>query len=227
MERQSSCSFLSHSLHSSSIRLGIAAVLAITIPSAPAVAISIRGIPEPTNYRLCAERLLRAGIAPNTLATACAGALRPQDLSSCVLKIKLRTPIAAQDALSACSQVRRPNDLSTCVLDINSGTKSAVATDVLDYCRRSLLPVSFSECVVSLNRTIDISTARALDTCFDTAFTELPRSPYRTYVPLVLPPLPTAAPPQVLPPLPQGQVAPPPGQITPPPGQITPPPTAP
>lgn len=198
----------SHLILSSGIRLAIAALVATAIPCAPAAAIRIRSIAPGNNYQICTERLLRAGIAPNTLANACADALHPEELSNCTLKIKLRTPIAPLDALSACSQVRRPNDLSTCVLEVNSNTRDAVATDVLDYCRRSLLPISFSECVVGLNRTIDISASKALDTCFDTAV-DLPRSPYRTYVPLVLPPLPTAPPPALLPPLPTPQNTPP------------------
>lgn len=200
MQRQRRFSNISHRLLFSGTQLAIAALLVTAIPCFPAAALRIRSIEPPDDYQVCAVRLLRAGISPNDLADACAGALRPDELSRCVLRIKLRTPINPQDALTACSQVRRPEDLSTCVLEINSRTKNPPADRVLDYCKSSLLPISFSECVVGLNRAIDISTARALDNCFDTT-AELPRSPYRTFLPLVLPPVPTANPPAILPPL--------------------------
>ena len=187
---------LSRPLINSCTRLAIAALLATAIPSFPAAAVRIRGVENSTDYQVCASRLLRAGISPNTLATACAEALRPEELSRCVLKIKLRTPIAPSDALYACSQVRRPEDVATCVLEISGNTKDAPATDVLSDCRRSLLPISFSECVVALHRKIDISTAKALDTCFDTA--DLPRSPYRTYQP-IKPPVPNVTLPNLVP----------------------------
>lgn len=200
MQRQRRFSNISHRLLFSGTQLAIATLVVTAIPCAPAAALRIRSIEPPDDYQVCATRLLRAGISPNDLANACSGALHPDELSRCVLRIKLRTPINPQDALSACSQVRRPEDVSNCVLEINSHTKNPPIADVLDYCRRSLLPISFSDCVVGLNRAIDISTARALDSCFDTT-AELPRSPYRTFLPLVLPPVPTTNPPAILPPL--------------------------
>ena len=144
-------------------QVAIVGWLAMTLPSTAA---SI-----PTSYRNtfrgCSGRLVSVGISSQDAATACAGALRPTEVSRCVVEIKQQTAIAAEDALSTCRQDRRPNEVARCVVGISLNSKEEVA-GVLDYCgRRSLLPVRFAECVVGLRREIEISPTQAMDSCID------------------------------------------------------------
>jgi len=138
-------------------QLAIAGLFAIAIPSEPATAL--------TEFQVCAAELLRAEVSPEQASRACAEALAPKDLSLCVLRIKVLTPTKPNDALFACTRVRRPLELASCVVDINKRTQSKEAPSVLDHCRRSLLPIRFSECVVGLSREIDVSVPRALQSC--------------------------------------------------------------
>lgn len=144
-------------------RLAVAGWLAMTLPSTAAIVPSSYR----NDFRGCAGRLLSIGISSDAAANACAGALRPKDVSRCVLRIHQQTAIAAQDVLSACTQVRRPNDLSRCVIGISSNSRQEAVPGVLDYCRRSLLPVNFAECVVGLRREIDVAPTQAMESCIN------------------------------------------------------------
>ncbi len=119
------------------------------------------------DYGVCAGRVTGEGATAQAASQACARALRPRDLASCVVYIKRNTEITAADALSACSQARRPKDLASCVTGISNNTKGAVNSDVLTYCGRSLLPVRFAQCVVGLSSEIDLTAIQALNTCID------------------------------------------------------------
>jgi hypothetical protein len=119
------------------------------------------------DFRLCAGRLLRVGITAQDAASACAAALRPGDLSSCVTRIGQQTQIAAPEALATCRQARRPEELSQCVVGINRYSRETVNPDVLNYCGRSLLPVRFANCVVGLRAETDFATTQAMETCID------------------------------------------------------------
>jgi len=141
--------------------LATLSLLAITIPSVPATAASRN------EFQVCANQLLSVGVAPESASVGCAEALYPKDLSSCVFKIKQQTAIAAQAALDSCGRVRRPTELATCVVDISKRIPDVVAPDVMDYCRRSLLPVRFSQCVVGFNIEMDFSAPKAMQTCID------------------------------------------------------------
>ncbi len=121
------------------------------------------------DFRVCAGRLLRAGVAAEAASQACAAALRPGDLSACVSRIGRQTQIAAPDALATCRQSRRPEDLATCVVGISRYTREAANPAVLNYCGRSLLPVRFAECVVGLRAEIDIAPPQALESCIDSS----------------------------------------------------------
>lgn len=121
------------------------------------------------DFRVCAGRLLRAGVAAEAASQACAAALRPGDLSACVTRIGRQTQIAGPDALATCRQSRRPEDLATCVVGISRYTREAANPAVLNYCGRSLLPVRFAECVVGLRAEIDFAPAQALETCIDSS----------------------------------------------------------
>ncbi len=119
------------------------------------------------DYRVCAGRVLGDGVTAQAASQACARALRPRDLASCVVYIKNNTEIAATDALSACNQARRPKELASCIAGISKNTQGAVNPDVLNYCGRSLLPVRFAQCVVGLRSEIDLTPIQALNTCID------------------------------------------------------------
>ncbi|MFM7363396.1 MAG: hypothetical protein ACKO11_02595 [Cuspidothrix sp.] len=119
------------------------------------------------NYRACAAQLLSLGITGQAASQGCAAALRPRELSSCVAKINQLTQITPVDAFSACQQARRPQDLATCVVSINKSYQGSANTATLTSCGRSLLPVSFAECVVGLRRAIDLTPTQALTTCID------------------------------------------------------------
>jgi len=117
------------------------------------------------DYRACAGRLKSVGVSVETSASSCADALRPQDLAGCVVKIKKQTQLATNEILSGCTQARRPIDLSSCVAGISYYTKELANPAVLGYCRRSLLPAQFAQCVVGIRRELDFASNQALDAC--------------------------------------------------------------
>jgi len=77
-------------------------------------------------YRVCAARLLKAGLAAEAGAQACSTAARPGDLSSCVYRIKQQTQISPIEALPACRQAWNPTELARCVVGINKNGREAV-----------------------------------------------------------------------------------------------------
>jgi len=143
--------------------LAIAGWLATMVPTMAATASY-----SDNDYRACAGQLLRLNINTNAASQACAGALRPRDLSSCVVKISRQTQISAVDGLNSCTLARRPEDLATCVVDISlNPSKEAANPAILNYCGRSLLPVTFSQCVVGLRSETKSALTPALDTCIN------------------------------------------------------------
>jgi len=110
---------------------------------------------------------LSLGITGQAASQSCATALRPRELSSCVAKINKLTQITPVDALSACQQARRPQDLATCVVSISKSYQGSANPATLTSCGRSLLPVSFAECVVGLRRAVDLTPTQAFTTCID------------------------------------------------------------
>ena len=114
------------------------------------------------DFDVCLRQLLETRILEREAADACARALEPTELSGCVAEIYRETPVESRNALKTCFQVRRPLELSTCVVDIYEQEKKiediefktliSYANLTLDFCRRSLLPKRYSECVVALTR---------------------------------------------------------------------------
>ena len=158
-------------------QLAIVGWLAAILPA------TARDIPTSyqNTYRGCTGRLLNIKISPEDAAAACAEALRPSELSKCVVEIEQETEIAAGDALGTCRQVRRPNDVARCVVGISSGDKEAIP-DVLDYCgRRTLLPTRFAECVVGLRIQAKVAAPQAMETCISAS--EPPRDFAPNFVP--------------------------------------------
>lgn len=120
-------------------------------------------------YRVCTRDLLKAGITADKGSTACAAALYPHYISKCVTKITKKGAIPANDALFNCTRVRRPLDLADCVQNIKSKTKGAESLSIVNHCRRSLLPLRFSECVVGVSRGLKgpMATEEIMNTCLD------------------------------------------------------------
>jgi hypothetical protein len=136
------------------------------------------------DYQTCVTQITGAGVAGADASVACAAALSPQDLSRCVVGIDSKTALTATDALSNCRQVRRPIELSTCVVQINAidnPTDAAPLLNVMDHCRRSLLPARFSACVVGLRKQANFATTDALTDCI--AATNRPREVLPSFLP--------------------------------------------
>ena len=136
------------------------------------------------NYQTCVAQITGAGVAGAEASTACAAALYPQDLSRCVVGIDSKTALTSADALANCRQVRRPVELSTCVVEINAidnPTDAAPLRNVMDHCRRSLLPTRFSACVVGLRHQDNFATTDALTDCI--AATNRPRDVLPSFLP--------------------------------------------
>ncbi|MDZ8051185.1 MAG: hypothetical protein RMX68_018075 [Aulosira sp. ZfuVER01] len=163
--------------------LAIAGWLATIVPT-----MAITASYSNNDYRACAGQLLRVNINANSASQACAGALRPRDLSSCVVSISRRTQISAVDALTTCRQARRPEELASCVIGISLiPSKEPPNPAILNYCGRSLLPVRFGQCVVGLRSEIKFALNQALDTCISGSDT------VSTFTPSALPQVPGSA----------------------------------
>jgi hypothetical protein len=135
-----------------------------------------------SDYEKCAEGLLGSGLEEADATAACAAALYPEALSSCVTTIDSETELAAIDALSGCRRVRRPQELASCVVDITEiSSEGTEPLDVLTYCRRSLLPARFSNCVVGLASNVALSTTETMTTCI--AATNRPREVLPNFIP--------------------------------------------
>lgn len=135
------------------------------------------------DYDRCAAGLLGTGLSPEDAAAACAGALYPDSLSTCVTRIDAETEIQAADALSGCRRVRRPEELASCVVGITGiSTTGTEPLDVLTYCRRSLLPVRFSNCVVGIaGQVTAYTTTEMMNNCI--AATNRPRQVLPNFIP--------------------------------------------
>jgi len=120
-------------------------------------------------FQVCAEELQEAGLSPEKASTACADAIRPKDLSLCVLSMNQEADVPADTALFNCYRDRRPLDLASCVVNINDYLKADDITTIVENCRRSLLPLRYSECVVGLTNTPnqEISPVKAAQDCLD------------------------------------------------------------
>ncbi len=118
------------------------------------------------DYKLCGMRLDKAGIGKDVAAAACAEVLHPEELGTCVVDL-IPLKLDAATTLAACRRVRRPLELATCVQDVQRQDAKAVLPNVLEACRRSLLPERYGKCVVGLNQSLAMPTAMGLATCLD------------------------------------------------------------
>jgi hypothetical protein len=157
------------------------------------------------NYRTCVADITGSGIVAADAAAACAAALYPKDLSKCVVKIDSGTALTSADAIANCVKVRRPVELATCVVNIGAidkPTEAAPLLNIVDHCRRSLLPLRFSACVVGLRSQVDFATTAALSDCI--AATNRPRNVLPNFLPSSMSPTePPTAPEQMQPSVPE------------------------
>jgi hypothetical protein len=148
------------------IRLAAIAIFPITLFTTATPSEALFRSRNRNHFRTCATELKQAGISPEKASEACANAVRPKDLSRCVIEIDGSTELKSDDIIEACFRARQPIDLGSCVVGINEDVTNI--TDnlaVLDHCRRSLLPKRFSDCVVGINNELAISLETALGTC--------------------------------------------------------------
>ena len=160
-----------------------ASLIAIALPITPAQAF----FGSPTNgsstkdYESCGTNLARANVSAVEAASACGQALRPEDLGTCVNRIA-DEKVSGSDALLVCRRVRRPVEAASCVVNIRRGVTDTAIVDVLDSCRRSLLPQAFSNCVVGLNRQLKVGGKQAISSCLDVS--DRPRDLLPTFIPI-------------------------------------------
>lgn len=160
------------------------------------------GFVNERSYRDCTADLLRTGLSPEQTAAGCSEALYPRDLGRCVTRISRGQENFALNALFACRQVRRPVELATCFVEIRDELDDTTATDVLDNCRRSLLPARYSDCVVGISRQTELASTVVLNACISGA--DYPREFAPTLLPVGAPAIetsPSTAPPAATPPV--------------------------
>jgi len=120
---------------------------------------------QANEFATCAASLIEAGVEAEAASAACAQALKPEQVSRCVVDITNATELAPDQVLAACSRDRRPDELATCVATIHDRLEVSSSTDVLDNCRRSVLPVRYSDCVVGLATTAEVATTESMAFC--------------------------------------------------------------
>ncbi|MDR9402932.1 MAG: hypothetical protein RI580_05770 [Halothece sp. Uz-M2-17] len=120
-------------------------------------------------FKICAEELQEAGLSPDESSAACADALRPKDLSLCVLSMNQEVGIPAEEGLYNCYRDRRPLELASCVVDINQFLEGDDIGIIVENCRRSILPLRYSDCVVGLTNAAEetIDPANAMEECIN------------------------------------------------------------
>ena len=155
------------------LRQNLSSVIRQLSAASAVVGLSVGLIPFPASanlfrgndYQACTRALLGDGVGVEAASSACASALEPKDISTCVGRITGGTEISANDALESCTQVRRPRDMASCVVRIEDDVEAAVPLEILDNCTRSLLPDDYSDCVVGIESATDLSAASLLETC--------------------------------------------------------------
>ncbi len=158
-----------------------ASLVALALPIAPANAFFGGNRSDRKNYESCAADLTRAKVSAAEAANACGQALKPGDLGICVYRIA-DEKVSGADALLVCRQVRRPVEAASCVVNIRRSASDTAIVDVLDSCRRSLLPQTFSDCVVGLNSQLKVGGKQAIASCLDVS--DRPRDVLPTFIPL-------------------------------------------
>lgn len=191
--------FQHHSLASLTARvLGLGWVV-MALPLSPAIAAN----DSRDDFRRCVANLTSLKLSTEDAVSACSRNLAPENLWKCVTRVG-RNGYEPEAALNACRQVRQPQELAACVSNIRDRVTDAGSAEVLESCRRSLLPVRYSNCVVGVSRgTSAVSPTLALSSCNDEL--AFPREvdptfiPYADGQPPLVPPAPSTPPPVITP----------------------------
>ena len=166
-----------------SIPLACAGLVALAVPIASAQAVSYSEFrARESDYARCATDLVSTGVTETDAVAACAAALAPRDIGECVSDLYDNTELEPAAIVAGCRRVRRPVDLASCVVDIRSATVDATELNILDSCRRSLLPRRYSNCVVGLSQSTEVTGTVALNTC--AAAGDRPRNLQPNFVPI-------------------------------------------
>ncbi len=80
---------------------------------------NIKSVKANNEFDICIQEIVSSGVEANEAQTACADALIPRELSSCVTNISRNTAIKGDEALKNCYLVRRPVEMANCVVNIN------------------------------------------------------------------------------------------------------------
>ncbi len=123
------------------------------------------GVAIDYNYGQCIADLLEVGLAADAVASACASALRPDQVGSCVLDVTTATEISAEVALAACSRDRRPLEVASCVVNIHNALAVGSSAAVLNHCHRSILPARYADCVIDTALVAEIATTESMALC--------------------------------------------------------------
>lgn len=133
------------------------------------------------DYETCTSQLLDLELGEELASLACGTAYRPRNLADCVSEIAIATDITASTALETCRQVRRPVNLATCTVEIAGITDGNNLGNILDSCRRSLLPERYANCVLGITNMSDVAPVTAMTDCLDA--TDRIRDTYPTFIP--------------------------------------------
>lgn len=136
-------------------------LLGLTIPD--------RQVLADNSYQICAEEMLAVGVSSDTAADACAGALKPENLSGCVSQIS-NNAIEGLDPsliLFNCQRVRRPEDLATCVTEILEKIPEANSEMAMENCRQSRLPEVYGSCATGLYQQLQLPYTDIFASCLN------------------------------------------------------------
>ncbi|MFH7242290.1 MAG: hypothetical protein ACHWZW_05500 [Spirulina sp.] len=117
------------------------------------------------NYGQCVADLLEVGLSAQAVGSACASALRPEQVGSCVFDVTAVTELSAEAALAACSRDRRPLEVASCVVDIHDFLDVSNSAAVLNHCHRSILPVRYADCVIDTALVAELATTESMALC--------------------------------------------------------------
>lgn len=152
-------------------------LVASAFPGQPAIAAT----DSEGDFRRCAANLANLQLPSEEVVAACSRNLAPENLWKCVTQVA-RDGYTPVEALNACRVVRQPREMASCVGKIRRSLTDATAGDVLESCRRSLLPVRYSDCVVGVSRgESKTAPTLALASCNDEG--EFPREIDPTFIP--------------------------------------------
>jgi len=113
----------------------------------------------------CTGKLLDAGVPPESASLACAQALHPEQVSSCVVDVTKTADILPEEALAACGRDRRPDEVASCFRSIHRNLMVTDSQAVLTACHLSILPGRYSDCVTGLSAASDLVPEESLTTC--------------------------------------------------------------